>query len=82
VYQYGQSDKESFVGSWLGSGRGAQLVKIADALLKSAILLSALMLLHMESHPKSDLTDFIAAILNRKTIWPLSRLLASQACLS
>jgi esterase/lipase len=49
VYQYGQSDKKVLlVHGW--SGRGTQLVKIADALLKSGFLLSALMLLHMESH--------------------------------
>jgi alpha-beta hydrolase superfamily lysophospholipase len=61
--QYGQSDKEFFVHGW--SGRGAQLVKIADALLKSGAILHSF---DAPAHGKSPanqtiMTDFIAAIL-------------------
>jgi esterase/lipase len=54
VYQYGQSDKKVLlVHGW--SGRGTQLVKIADALLKSGY--STISFDALESHLKSDYND-------------------------
>ena len=64
VYQYGQSDKKVLlVHGW--SGRGTQLVKIADALLKSGC---STISFDAPAHGKSPgnqtiMTDFIATIL-------------------
>jgi pimeloyl-ACP methyl ester carboxylesterase len=64
VYQYGQSDKKVLlVHGW--SGRGKQLVKIADALIKSGY---STISFDAPAHGKSPgnqtiMTDFIAAIL-------------------
>jgi pimeloyl-ACP methyl ester carboxylesterase len=64
VYQYGQSDKKVLlVHGW--SGRGTQLVKIADALVKSGY---STISFDAPAHGKSPgnqsiMTDFIAAIM-------------------
>jgi hypothetical protein len=55
VYQYGSDKKVLLVHGW--SGRGTQLVKIADALLKSGCSTISFDALHMESHLKSDYND-------------------------